>query len=108
MRDTDSIAPAWEGRDGEQVRPLPGTGPAGSALRALAETTRKLSPPLYQWLAGKAPEFKLAWGAREYQLRFDGVHQLRREGSDWSDNPRSNYNEAVDRRQRKKGSKGKD
>jgi hypothetical protein len=107
MRETDSIAPAWEGRQKSETKALPGTGPAGSALRALAGATRKISPPLYMWLSGKAPEFKVAWGAREYALRFDGVHMLRREGKGWSDNPRSNYNDAVERRQTRGKSKAK-
>jgi len=107
MRETDSIAPAWEGRQDTETKALPGTGPAGSALRVLAGATRRLSSPLYMWLSGKAPEFKIAWGAREYSLRFDGVHMLRRGGKGWSDNPRSNYNDAVERRQTKGKGKAK-
>lgn len=108
MRETDDIAPAWEGRQDSKTQPLPGTGPAGTALRALAGATRTLSPSLYMWLSGKAPEFKIAWGASEYALRFDGVHMLRRAGKGWSDNPRSNYNDAVERRQKKGKSKARD
>ena len=101
MRETEPISPAWEGRDENEARRLPGSGPAGAALRAVAEATRKLSSPLYMWLSGKAPEFKLSWGASEYTLRYDGIHMLRRTGKDWTDNPRSNYNDAVERRQAK-------
>ena len=99
MRDTESIAPAWEGEEAETV--LQGTGPVGAMFRSLTGATRKLSPPLFHWLSGKSPEFKLAWGASEYALRFDGIHKVRRRGNHWGDNPRSNYNEAVERRQNK-------
>lgn len=105
MRETESISPAWEARDESADPPLPGTGPAGAALRALAGATRRVSPPLYQWLSGKAPELKFAWGASEYALRHDGIHMLRRQGKEWSDKPRSNYNEAVERRQSKRAKK---
>ena len=106
MRDTEAIDPAWERSDGED-RPLPGTGPAGTVLRSLAGATRKLSPGLFHWLSGKAPEVMIAWGARQFALRFDGVHELRRDGKQWGDNPRSNYNDAVERRQQKNGGKNK-
>jgi hypothetical protein len=100
MRDTEPINPAWESSEDEE-RALPGTGPAGTVLRSLAGATRKLSPGLFHWLSSKAPEVRVAWGARQYALRFDGVHELRREGKQWGDNPRSNYNDAVERRQSK-------
>ena len=100
MRDTESIDPAWEG-EGQTPQALPGTGPAGKALRSFAGVTRALSPSLFHWIAGKAPEIKLAWGTREYALRTDGIHEVRRGGGQWGDNPRSNYNDAVERRQNK-------
>jgi len=104
MRDTDYIDPAWEGNE-QPSRALPGTGPAGRVLRSLAGVTRTLSPALFHWIAGKAPELKLAWGTREYALRSDGVHEIRRDGGQWGDNPRSNYNAAVERRQKKSRAK---
>tara|TARA_Y100001968_G_scaffold322999_2_gene359999 strand:+ start:480 stop:806 length:327 start_codon:yes stop_codon:yes gene_type:complete len=100
-RDVKSINPAWE-KDEQTTSALPGTSAAGALARSVAAATRRIAPALFHWISGKAPELSLRWGSREYALRYDGIHEKRREGKAWRDNPKSNYNEAVRRRQERK------
>ncbi len=48
------------------------------------------------------PQVRVAWGSREYQLRQDGVATVRRAEPGFEDNPRSNYNDRLRKRQERK------
>ncbi len=105
-RDASPIEPMWEGVDAESGRGvLPDDtpkGPLGSVVRAAIGMTRSLAPHLYRWMAGMQPQLTLGWGSKEYHLRRDGWVAVRRNGKGWADNPRSNYNERLNNRDKKK------
>ncbi len=97
MRETDPIEPTWEG---DRVTSVPSRVVAG-LLRVASGVARRATPHLHRWAAGQRPGLIVAWGPREYAVRGDGIARRRREEEGWSDNPRSNYNEAVERRQQR-------
>ncbi len=95
MRETDPIDPMWEGAG--DVKPGPRLASAG--VRRLGALAGKLAPNVVSWASGMAPELRLSWGARVYHLRRDGMVSVRRAGEGYEDNPRRNYNDAVEKRQ---------
>lgn len=95
MRDTTGLDPMWE--SGERSE-------AGSRLvRALGSVVRgagkRIAPRVLSWASAQRPRLSLAWGRKVVHVRGDGVVTTRREGEGWGDNPRRNYNEAVQKRQ---------
>ena len=96
MRTTDAIDPMWEGAEPTEPGPraAAGAGWIGAVLKRVA-------PAVASWASGMSPELRLAWGSRVYHLRTDGLVSLRRPGPGFADNPRRNYNEAVEKRQEK-------
>ncbi len=95
MRETDAIDPMWEGAG--EVKPGPRL--AATAVRWAAAAANRLAPTVVRWAAGFAPEVRMSWGARIYHLRRDGLVSIRRGGEGYEDNPRRNYNTAVEKRQ---------
>lgn len=90
MRDTSSLDPMWNPE---------GDARGGRIVRLAGRVLGTVAPHLLRWAAGMEPELRVAWGASEYHLRRDGVVTVRREGDGYGDNPRTNYNERIRKRQ---------
>lgn len=71
----------------------------GALARGLGRVARTVAPFLVTWVRGMRPQVRFAWGSTEYHLRRDGIAAVRREGPGFADNPRSNYNERLRKRQ---------
>ncbi len=71
----------------------------GAVARGLGRLARTVAPFLVTWVAGMRPQVRVAWGAQEFHVRRDGIAVVRREGPGFADNPRSNYNDRVRKRQ---------
>ncbi len=97
MRDTQGLDPMWE-NDAQRARGSRVIGVATGAVKAVAS---RVAPHLLNWASAQRPQVVVAWGLKEYRLRRDGIISGRREGPEWGDNPRRNYNEAVQKRQEK-------
>jgi hypothetical protein len=97
MRETETIDPMWEGADGVE----PGPRIARLGVRWVGAALKRFAPAVVNWTTGMAPELQMTWGARVYHLRRDGIVWVRRSGPGYDDNPRRNYNEAVERRQQR-------
>lgn len=95
MRDTRPLDPMWD--------PEPESGPArgGAFVQGAARVLGAMAPALVTWVKGMRPQLRVAWGATEYHLQRDGLVATRRDGPGFEDNPRSNYNERVAKRQAK-------
>lgn len=98
MRETDSLEPMWERRSDAGRAEKFVVGTAGLAAGLLRVTL----PRLFSYTSGQQPAFHLAWGAREYRIGRDGLESRRRSEKGWEDNPRSNYNEAIAKKQQRK------
>lgn len=101
MRDTESIEPMWETAEGTGLSGKFLVGSAGLAAGLLRLTV----PHLFRYASGQQPSLHLSWGAKEYRLGREGLQSRRRSERGWEDNPRSNYNEAVDKKQKRKAAK---
>jgi len=99
MRNSSPIEPMWEADGAEDQPSDTGSRFVRRAARLLGGLARTLNPPLHRWLVGKAPSLRVSWGPTDYAIRPDGVITYRREGPGWADNPRSNYNERIEKRQ---------
>jgi|GEM_PF-1579074 len=95
MRNTDDLDPMWEASRGDKA--------AGPALKLVAGLTRRLVPHLHRFVAAQRPEVRMSWGIDQYRVGRDGLKKQRRVGPGWEDNPRNNYNVAVERRLKKAG-----
>ncbi len=71
-------------------------------MRGLGRVARTVAPFLVTWVRGMQPQVRVAWGSVEYQLRRDGVTSVRRDEPGFEDNPRSNYNDRLRKRQERK------
>ena len=71
-------------------------------MRGLGRVARTVAPFLVTWARGMQPQVRVAWGSVEYQLRRDGVTAVRRDEPGFEDNPRSNYNDRLRKRQERK------
>jgi len=94
MRDASSLDPMWEPDTPRSLR-------GAALLRGAARLAHTVAPFVVTWVQGMKPQLRLAWGATEYHVRRDGIAALRRSGQGFEDNPRSNYNERVQKRQEK-------
>ncbi len=101
MRDTDPIEPMWE------TGAEPGiTGRAwGVVATVSAGLLRRLAPHVSGWARGQRPSVIVGWGASEYRLGRRVATRRRADGPGWDDNPRSNYNEAVRKKQERVAAK---
>ncbi len=97
MRETEGLDPMWENA---AQRPR-GSRVLGAAATVVGGVARRIAPHLLGWASAQRPEFAVAWGAREVRLRRDGLHRGRRSGPGWEDNPRRNYNDAVEKKQQR-------
>jgi len=79
----------------------PPTPHGGTVLRGLSRVARAVAPNLVTWVKGMHPRLRVAWGSTEYSLRTDGFVAARRPDPGFEDNPRSNYNERLKKRQDK-------
>jgi len=79
----------------------PPTPRGGTVLRGLSRVARAVAPNLVTWVKGMHPRLRVAWGSTEYSLRTDGFVAERRPDPGFEDNPRSNYNERLKKRQDK-------
>lgn len=95
MRDTRPLDPMWD------PEPEPGPARGGAFVQGAARVLGAVAPALVTWVRGMRPQVRVAWGATEYHLQRDGVVATRRDGPGFEDNPRSNYNERVAKRQAK-------
>lgn len=97
IRDTSSLNRPWE-----DERPAPLLiRAAARAHRTLGRVARQVSPHWARWAEGMSPELEFGWGGRVWALRRGEVTWRAREGEGFGDNPRRNYNEAVERRQQR-------
>jgi len=76
-----------------------GDARGGRIVRVVGRVLGAVAPHLTRWASGMQPELRVAWGASEYHLRRDGVVTTRRAGDGYGDNPRTNYNERIRKRQ---------
>ncbi len=95
MRNTETIEPMWE----DDARAEAGSGLVRGLVRVVGGVAGKVAPHLFNWASAQRPEVRVGWGLREYRLQREGVVSLRRSGDGWGDNPRRNYNDAVQKRQ---------
>lgn len=95
MRDTEPLEPMWETDEslGLGSRALVGVASLGAGL------LRMTAPQAFRYASGQQPAFHFSWGAKEYRLGRDGIQSRRRSERGWEDNPRSNYNDAVEMKQ---------
>lgn len=68
-------------------------------MRSLGRVARTFAPFLVTWVRGMEPQVRLAWGSTEYRLRRNGLTSARRPEPGFEDNPRSNYNDRLRKRQ---------
>lgn len=101
MRETDGIEPMWE----EPSEPGVGARVWGLALTVGAGAAKRLVPHLAGWARGMRPGLVVHWGSGEYNLGRRILSRRRAEGPGWDDNPRTNYNEAVRKRQERDADK---
>jgi len=97
MRETEALEPMWESEEdlGLGVRLLVGgTSVAAGLLRLTL-------PRAFQFASGQQPALHFSWGAKEYRLGREGLQSRRRSEKGWEDNPRSNYNDAVEKKQQR-------
>ena len=60
---------------------------------------RSAAPQAFRFASGQQPAVHFSWGTKEYRLGKDGLQSRRRSEGGWEDNPRSNYSDAVDKKQ---------
>jgi len=101
MRETESIEPMWE----EPTSPGLGARAWGLALTLGAGAAKRLTPHLAGWARGMHPGLVVRWGSGEYDFGRRMRTRRRSEGEGWDDNPRTNYNDAVRKRQDRDQSK---
>lgn len=101
MRNTETIEPMWE----DDQRQESGSGLVRGLARLAGGVAGKVAPHLLNWASAQRPEVRVGWGLREYHLQREGVVSLRRQGEGWDDNPRRNYNEAVEKRQQRQAAR---
>ena len=94
MRETDGLDPMWENDDDAA-----GSRLVRVAARALGGAARRLAPHALTWAEAQRPQLTVAWGLGIYHLQRGGIVRTRRAGEGWGDNPRRNYNDAVQKRQ---------
>jgi len=70
-----------------------------------ARVVRLLAPRAFFFASGQQPAVTLSWGANEYRVGREGLQRRRRREAGWEDNPQSNYNEAVAKKQAKAAKK---
>ena len=101
MRDVSSLEPQWEvdSEPGLRMRIL--LGGASIAARLI----RGIAPQAFHFARGQRPSLSIGWGTREYRIGREGLERRRRSEAGWEDNPRSNYNEAVAKKQAKSAKK---
>ena len=101
MRDVSSLEPQWEvdSEPGLRMRIL--LGGASIAARLI----RGIAPRAFHFARGQRPSLSIGWGTREYRIGREGLERRRRSEAGWEDNPRSNYNEAVAKKQAKSAKK---
>lgn len=93
-RDTSSLDPMWQGA--KQAR---GSTLVRAAVAVGGGVARRVAPHVLRFVAAQQPEVELRWGAEAIRVARDGVRRARRGGDGWGDNPRRNYNDAVQRQQ---------
>ena len=101
MRDTEPLEPMWETNASPGVANKLFFGGAGLAAAAL----RLVAPQLFRYASGQQPSVRFSWGSKEYRLGREGLESRRRSENGWGDNPRSNYNDAVAKKQNRKSAK---
>jgi hypothetical protein len=101
MRDTQGLDPMWE----NDAQHAGGSRVVKAVVGTVGGVARRIAPHLLKWAAAQRPQMTLSWGLREYHLQKDGVLSTRRQGSGWDDNPRRNYNDAVERKQQRAATK---
>ena len=94
MRDVSSLDPMWDPETPPKVR-------GGGVVRLFGRVGKAVAPHLLKWAAGMQPQLRVAWGATEYRLTREGIASVRRQGPGFEDNPRSNYNDRLRKRQEK-------
>lgn len=98
MRDVSSVDPMWKPGQDEDA---PARG--GFLVRGLGRVVKTVAPFLVTWVEGMHPQVRVSWGSTEYHLRRDGIVAVRRDEPGFDDNPRSNYNDRLRKRQEKAG-----
>ncbi len=101
MRETDSIEPMWEDPGQTSV----GARVWGLALTVSAGAAKRLVPHLAGWARGMRPGVVVQWGSGEYNVGRRIRTRRRAGGEGWDDNPRTNYNDAVRKRQDREAGK---
>jgi hypothetical protein len=94
----------WETdeRPGLGARALVGGASVAAGFLRLA------APQVFRYASGQQPALHFSWGAKEYRLGREGLQSRRRTEQGWEDNPRSNYNDAVEKKQTKKAKQAAD
>ncbi|MCO4770311.1 MAG: hypothetical protein KDA24_09800 [Deltaproteobacteria bacterium] len=87
-----SLDPMWDPEPEHTLR-------GGALVRVLGRLGKTVAPHLVSWAAGMHPQLRVSWGATEYHVRRDGIAAMRRGEPGFEDNPRSNYNERLRKRQ---------
>ena len=97
MRETDSLEPMWEAEETPSLRARLLVGGATVAKTAL----QWMVPQVFHFASGQQPALHFSWGPKEYRIGPEGLQSRRRSERGWEDNPRSNYNDAVEKKQKR-------
>ena len=95
VRDTQPLEPMWECDESPSL-------PARALVSAASVASfllRSAAPRAFRFAAGQQPAVHFSWGTKEYRLGREGLQNRRRSEGGWEDNPRSNYSDAVDKKQ---------